>query len=70
MILAFDTRERLIQWQVKIANNLGEGIKILTFNRNKNKFNKILHVKNLFIIYETNDSSVSTSALQISSLKC
>jgi len=25
VILAFDTRERLIQWQVKIANNLGEG---------------------------------------------
>lgn len=24
VILAFDTRERLIQWQVKIANNLGE----------------------------------------------
>jgi Golgi nucleoside diphosphatase len=25
VILAFDTRERLIQWQVKISNNLGEG---------------------------------------------
>lgn len=25
VVLAFDTRERLIQWQVKIANNLGEG---------------------------------------------
>ncbi|RZF31967.1 hypothetical protein LSTR_LSTR012437 [Laodelphax striatellus] len=24
VVLAFDTRERLIQWQVKIANNLGE----------------------------------------------
>lgn len=28
VVLAFDTRERLIQWQVKIATNLGEG----TFN--------------------------------------
>lgn len=28
VVLAFDTRERLIQWQVKISNNLGEGIKI------------------------------------------
>lgn len=25
VVLAFDTRERLIQWQVKISNNLGEG---------------------------------------------
>lgn len=25
VVLAFDTRERLIQWQVKIASNLGEG---------------------------------------------
>jgi hypothetical protein len=25
VILAFDTRERLIQWQVKISSNLGEG---------------------------------------------
>lgn len=26
VVLAFDTRERLIQWQVKISNNLGEGM--------------------------------------------
>lgn len=25
VVLAFDTRERLIQWQVKISNNLGDG---------------------------------------------
>ena len=25
VVLSFDTRERLIQWQVKISNNLGEG---------------------------------------------
>ena len=25
VVLAFDTRERLIQWQVKIYNHLGEG---------------------------------------------
>jgi hypothetical protein len=25
VVLAFDTRERLIQWQVKIATHLGEG---------------------------------------------
>lgn len=29
VVLAFDTRERLIQWQVKIANNLGEDIQYL-----------------------------------------
>lgn len=25
VVLAFDTRERLIQWQVKISSNLGDG---------------------------------------------
>ncbi|XP_065086322.1 uncharacterized protein LOC135708252 isoform X1 [Ochlerotatus camptorhynchus] len=29
VVLAFDTRERLIQWQVKISNNLGEDIQFL-----------------------------------------
>ncbi|XP_073992108.1 uncharacterized protein isoform X3 [Rhodnius prolixus] len=29
VVLAFDTRERLIQWQVKIANNLGEDLQYL-----------------------------------------
>ena len=33
VVLAFDTRERLIQWQVKIANHLGEG----NFNYNISK---------------------------------
>lgn len=27
VVLAFDTRERLIQWQVKISSNLGDGEK-------------------------------------------
>lgn len=31
VVLAFDTRERLIQWQVKISNNLGEGMSITVF---------------------------------------
>lgn len=29
VVLAFDTRERLIQWQVKISNNLGDDIQYL-----------------------------------------
>lgn len=29
VVLAFDTRERLIQWQVKISSNLGEGQQFL-----------------------------------------
>lgn len=28
VVLAFDTRERLIQWQVKISSNLGDGEKL------------------------------------------
>jgi len=28
VVLAFDTRERLIQWQVKISSNLGDGKKM------------------------------------------
>lgn len=28
VVLAFDTRERLIQWQVKISSNLGDGEKM------------------------------------------
>ncbi|CAH0392409.1 unnamed protein product, partial [Bemisia tabaci] len=29
VVLAFDTRERLIQWQVKVASNLGEDVQFL-----------------------------------------
>ena len=29
VVLAFDNRERLIQWSVRIANNLGEGQQFL-----------------------------------------
>lgn len=29
VVLAFDTRERLIQWQVKISANLGEDLQYL-----------------------------------------
>lgn len=31
VVLAFDTREHLMQWQVKIAANLGEGKFTITF---------------------------------------
>lgn len=31
VVLAFDTRERLIQWQVKISSNLGDGEKTFMF---------------------------------------
>lgn len=33
VVLAFDTRERLIQWQVKIYNHLGEGEKLFSNGR-------------------------------------
>lgn len=31
VVLAFDTRERLIQWQVKIFGNLPEGTRVISF---------------------------------------
>lgn len=39
VVLAFDTRERLIQWQVKINNNLGDGKYIFTLLEDKLKDN-------------------------------
>lgn len=39
VVLAFDTRERLIQWQVKINNNLGDGKYIFTLLEDKLKYN-------------------------------
>lgn len=40
VVLAFDTRERLIQWQVKISNNLGEGLFALSIY---NSYNTNIH---------------------------
>lgn len=41
VVLAFDTRESLIHWQVKISNNLGEG----------RLFSIILHKRKLILYY-------------------
>lgn len=41
VVLAFDTRERLIQWQVKIANHLGQGKTMCNWYRN-NYYNKCM----------------------------
>jgi len=49
VVLAFDTRERLIQWQVKISSNLGDGEK-----NNNNNIIKLLKLKNELILLKLN----------------
>lgn len=59
VVLAFDTRERLIQWQVKIASSLGEGIYCLLFTH-KNTYRAILTI---FVIYKCNINFVIKTPL-------
>lgn len=69
VVLAFDTRERLIQWQVKIAHNLGEGIsKLFTYYIILFIYNLLLKYI-IFYLFDLEDQLYDTTYLSFYSRK-